>query len=61
LKIPPKAIPGSDSSTPEQSSVPAVPIKKDSALICMTGLLQEMEAIHHQINFHFQEKEPHLH
>ncbi|KRY10847.1 hypothetical protein T01_12701, partial [Trichinella spiralis] len=28
LKIPPKAIPGSDSSTPKQSSVPAVPIKK---------------------------------
>ncbi|XP_003368374.1 conserved hypothetical protein, partial [Trichinella spiralis] len=28
LKIPPKAIPGSDSSTPEQSSVPTVPIKK---------------------------------
>ncbi|KRX86162.1 hypothetical protein T01_3722, partial [Trichinella spiralis] len=28
LKIPPKAIPGSDSSTAEQSSVPAVPIKK---------------------------------
>ncbi|KRY05504.1 hypothetical protein T01_13010, partial [Trichinella spiralis] len=28
LKIPPKSIPGSDSTTPKQSSVPAVPIKK---------------------------------
>ncbi|KRY10051.1 hypothetical protein T01_9773, partial [Trichinella spiralis] len=28
LKIPPKSIPGSDSSTPKQSSVPAVPIQK---------------------------------
>ncbi|KRY05936.1 hypothetical protein T01_16294, partial [Trichinella spiralis] len=28
LKIPPKSIPGSDSTTPKQSSVPALPIKK---------------------------------
>ncbi|KRY02860.1 hypothetical protein T12_12942, partial [Trichinella patagoniensis] len=28
LKIPPKSVPGSDSSTPKPSSVPAVPIQK---------------------------------
>ncbi|KRY02419.1 hypothetical protein T01_14083, partial [Trichinella spiralis] len=31
LKIPPKAIPDSDSSTAEQSSVPAVPVVKGNA------------------------------
>ncbi|KRY08537.1 hypothetical protein T03_13431, partial [Trichinella britovi] len=31
LKIPSKDIPGSDSSTPKPSSVPAVPIQKDGA------------------------------
>ncbi|KRY02915.1 hypothetical protein T12_17016, partial [Trichinella patagoniensis] len=28
LKIPPKSVPGSDSSTPKPSSVPALPIQK---------------------------------